>query len=361
MSIMGSRSEQTVLTKSTMNTLAVVSQSGQTLNLFDSTTGIRTGQITDLIAEPHELCFDDRTRLLYISHTYQHGWYTSHGDFVSLISIFDSKTRVVVDTIDISPYLGPHYLQLEKGRNLLYASIEGGISKETPESGGIVGIDLHTRNVTKRIASGHKSHWFVMTPDGSKAYTCNKEAGFISVIDLVKEQLLRTIAIPGGCEQPGISRDGSFAFFPTPAIGQIGYAPCIKVIDTALDEISHSIPLETGAVTIHVDAQDKLLVGLYRIQVDEKTSKPIPSYGGVACFQSIGSSYERAGTVETGLVPLTIMSHPDGNTAYVSNIFSGTLSVVDMRTMSVEKILEVDTDRRADKAIHQGAHGIALI
>ena len=353
--------EQILLIVFSMSTLAVVSQSGQTLNFFDSTSGVRTGQVRNLIAEPHELCFDDRTGLLYISHAYQHGWYASHGAFVSLISIFDSKTRAVVDTIDISPYLGPHYLQIDKGRNLLYATIEGGISMEMPDSGGIVGIDLHTRTVTKRIASGHKSHWFVMMPDGSKAYTCNKEAGFISVIDLVKGQLLRKISMPGGCEQPGISRDGSFAFFPSPTIGQVGYAPCIKVIDTGLDEITHEIPLETGAVTVHVNSQDRLLVGLYRIQVDDKTSKPIPSYGGVACFQSIGSDYDRAGTVETGLIPLTITSHPDGNTAYVSNIFSGTLSVVDMRTMIVEKILEVDTEKREDKAMHQGAHGIALM
>jgi YVTN family beta-propeller protein len=344
-----------------MDTLAVVSQSGQTLNLFDPTSGLRTGQITDLIAEPHELCFDNRTGFLYISHTYQHGWYTSHGAFVSLISVFDSKTRIVVDTIEISPYLGPHYLQIDKERDLLYASVEGGIAGETPEGGGIVGIDLHTRLVTKRIASGHKSHWFVMTPDGSKAYTCNKEAGFVSVIDLITERLLRTIAMPGGCEQPGISRDGSFAFFPSPAIGQVGYNPYIKVIDTRLDIISQSIPLETGAVTVHVDSRDRLLVGLYRIEVDKISSKPIPSYGGVACFQPIGPSYERTGTVETGLVSLTITSHPDGSRAYVSNIFSGTLSIVDMTTMTVMKVLEVDTDRRKDKAMHQGAHGIALM
>lgn len=344
-----------------MNTLAVVSQSGQTLNLFDSTSGLGTGQVTDLIAEPHELCFDDRTGLLYISHTYQHGWYTSHGAYISLISVFDSKTRVVVDTIDISPYLGPHYLQIDKARNLLYVSVEGGIAKETPESGGIVGIDLHTRTVAKRIASGHKSHWFVMTPDGSKAYTCNKEAGSISVIDLVAERLLQTIAIPGGCEQPGISRDGTFAFFPSPAIGQAGHAPCIKVIDTRLDQISQSIPLETGAVTVHVDSQDRLLVGLYRLEIDETTSRPIPSYGGVTCFQPVQSSFERMGTVETGPMPLTIMSQSDGNRAYVSNILSGTLSIIDMSTMSVETTLEVDTERRADKLMHQGAHGIALM
>jgi YVTN family beta-propeller protein len=55
------------------------------------------------------------------------------------------------------------------------------------------------------------------------------------------------------------------------------------------------------------------------------------------------------------------MSHPDGNTTYVSNIFSGTLSIVDTSTMKVETVLEVDTERRMDKAMHQGAHGIALI
>lgn len=344
-----------------MTTLAVISQSGQTLNFFDPTTGHRTGQVADLIAEPHELCLDDRTGLLYISHTYQNGWYAGHGDFVSSISVFDCKFRAVVDVIDISPYLGPHYLLIDKQRNLLYASVEGGIAEDTPDKGGIIGIDLQTQEVVKRIASGHKSHWFVMTPDGSKAYTCNKEAGFISVIDLISERLLQTIAMPGGSEQPGISRDGSLAYFPSPAIGAIGYDPCIKVIDTVSDKISQSFLLETGAVTVHVDSLDRLLVGLYRMEVDKFTSRPIPSYGGVACFNFTGLSYERTGTVETGLIPLTVLSHPNGDTTYASNVLSGTLSIIDVATMSVKSVLEVDTEKRKDKAMHQGAHGIALI
>ncbi|KAM0718976.1 hypothetical protein Q7P37_006048 [Cladosporium fusiforme] len=344
-----------------MATLAVVSQSGQSLNLFDLTSGLKTGQIDDLIAEPHELCLDDRTGLLYISHTYKHGWYTSHGDFVSHISIFDCKTRAVVDTIDISPALGPHCLQIDKQRNLLYASVEGGISNDAPESGGMVGIDLNTKNVTKWIPSGFKSHWFVMTPDGERAYTCNKEAGFISVLDLVDERLVQKIDLPGGCEQPGISQNGSLAFFPSPAIGQTGYSPCIKVIDTKSNKISHSIPLDTGAVSVHVDARDRLLVGLFRLEVDKITAKPVPSYGGFACFQAEGSSYERVGTVETGLIPLTILSDRDRGRAFVSNTLQGTLSVVDLSTMSVQQTLEVDTERRQDKAMHQGAHGLAII
>ena len=344
-----------------MNTLVVVSQSGQTLNFFDLTTGLRSGQAVNMLAEPHELCFDDRNGLLYVSHPYKHGWYSNHGDFVSVISVFDCKTRTVIDSINISPYLGPHYLQIDKERNILYASVEGGVAGETPNEGGLVGVDLDSRTVVKRIASGHKSHWFVMTPDGSKAYTCNKEAGYISVINLVAEKLIKKITLPGGCEQPGISRDGSLAFFPSPAIGQSGHFPCIEVIDTQSDEISSSIPLDTGAITVHVDPFDRLLVGLYRMELNKVTSKPAPSYGGLACFQSNGSSYEHMGTTETGLIPLTVLSHPDGKRAFVSNLFDGTLSVVDPTSMNVTKTLQVDTEKRQDKSIHQGAHGLAII
>lgn len=344
-----------------MNTLVVVSQSGQTLNFFDLSTGLRSGQAVDMLAEPHELCFDDRSGLLYVSHPYKYGWYAAHGDFVSVISVLDCKTRTVIDTIDISPYLGPHFLQIDKQRNLLYASVEGGLSGETPDEGGMVGIDLNSQTVVKRIASGYKSHWFVMTPDGSKAYTCNKEAGYISVIDLVSEKLIRKIALPGGCEQPGISRDGSLAFFPSPAIGQSGHSPCIKVVDTNLNEISSSIPLDTGAVTVHVDSLDRLLVGLYRMKLDKTTSKPVPSYGGLVCFKPTGSRYDHMGTVDTGLIPLTVLSHPDGRRAFVSNLFDGTLSIVDLTAMSIQETLQVDTEKRQDKAIHQGAHGLAIV
>lgn len=98
-----------------------------------------------------------------------------------------------------------------------------------------------------------------------------------------------------------------------------------------------------------------------RIEVDEATLKPLPSYGGIAFFQVEGSSYQSLGTVETGLVPIAILSQPDGRRAFVSNILDGTASVIDMTTLSVEKTLEVDAQKRQDKVMHQGAHGLALI
>lgn len=200
-----------------------------------------------------------------------------------------------------------------------------------------------------------------MTPDGTRAYTCNKEAEYISVIDLTAERLIRKLTFPGGSEQPGISLDGSLAFFPFPAIGRKDHDPCINVLDTASNEFLHSIPLELGAVTVHGDCMDRIIAGLYRIEVDEATRKPTPSYGGVACFKASRLTYEHLGTVELGLVPLTILAHPDGSRAFISNIFDGTVSVLELASMKVLNTIEVDLEKRSDKAMHQGAHGLALI
>ena len=52
------------------NTLAVVSQNGESLGFFDLSTGERIKQLSNFTKEPHELQLDPRTNLLYLTHTY---------------------------------------------------------------------------------------------------------------------------------------------------------------------------------------------------------------------------------------------------------------------------------------------------
>ncbi|KAF2234291.1 surface layer protein [Viridothelium virens] len=350
-------------------TLAVVSQSGESLSFFDVLSGTRTGHLTGLISEPHELCFDARTNLLYVSHAYEHGWYRQHGSDCHEVSVVDCNQKQVVEVIDISPAKGPHYLVLDQKREILYVSVEGGLS-DTNESGGIIGICLKTRKVIKSIGSGWATHWFVMTPDGTKAYTCNKEADFVSVIDLLEEKMVAKISLPGGCEQPAISKSGKLAYFPTPTVpfgdSKQPNEPSIQIIDTVSDKVVKSIALDALALTIHVDSQDRLLVGQYRISKstssDSQTfGKVAPLNGTLAVFTSKDEGYQQIASLEVGKVPLTILSSPDGKRAFVSNISSGTVTVVNLISMTVERNLEIDTVPRRDKKLHQGAHGLALI
>jgi DNA-binding beta-propeller fold protein YncE len=343
------------------NTLAVVSQSGETLNFYDLTTGTKTGQIEKLRAEPHELCYDSRTNLLYVTHAYEWGWYPQHGEFSKVISVVDAQTRTLVEEIPTYPASGAHYAILDEAHDILYASCENGIG-DFHHSGGIIAIDLKTKKVIKAIPSEWKSHWFVMTPDGKRAYTCNKEAGFISVIDLVNEKMIGKIDVPGGCEQPGISRDGKYAYFPTPTVGVAlahnspEYA--IKVIDTSLDQIVKSIPLDTGALTIHVDKQDRLLLGQYCFE--KASSGEVKHQKGKLLVLS-PEDFKEISSYPTDVCPLTLFSSPDGKRAFAANIFSGTVTVVDLDNQKVERTLDVDTVKPHGKGMLQGAHGLALI
>ena len=346
------------------NLLAVVSQSGESLSFFDLSSGKRTGQLSNLTSEPHELLLDRRTNLLYLTHTYEHGMYGNHGKYSHELSVIDcANGRQVVDTIDISPYKGPHGINLDQLHDILYVSVEGGIPGSSP-GGGIVGIDLKTRKVVKAIGSGHYSHWFVMTSDGKKAYTCNKEAKFISIIHLENEKLAGKIDIDNGCEQPGISKDGRWAYFPTPALSMSGHSPTepyIQVIETSTDKIVKYIPMDLRAMVVYVDAKDRLLLGQYNLEFDEKAKKPIPHNGKLLVLAPEDEGFTELGTVDVEEMPLTVFSSPDGSRAFVSNIFSGTVTIVDMNAMKGERTLEVDTVRRQDKTMHQGAHGLALI
>lgn len=349
--------QQQFSTSMAPTTLAVISQSGQALYFHDIQTGQRTGYIKDLAAEPHELCHDTKRNLLYISHTYRHGHYWSHGDNSHEISIVDVATRKVIGQMDTRPARAPHGLVLDEPRDVLYASVE-----ELPgeEGGGVIGIDLSTRRIIKTVGSKSKTHWFLMTPDGKKAYTCNKTASFISVLDLENQVMAGTIPVDG-CEEPCISPDGRYVYFPTPGM-KWGLNPpqsAIQVIDTATDTIIRSIEVDAGLLSLHATSLGAILASHYHFSPASTPSKPEYQAATVTVFSP--HDYTKIGEVEIGMLPLTIRSSSDGKTAFVANIMPGTVSVIDLTSMTVVRTIDIDLKPRSDKQGHQGAHGMALV
>lgn len=337
-------------------TLAVVSQSGETLSFFDFHSGERTGRIESMIAEPHELCLDKKRNVVYCTHAYRHGHFWAHGDNGREISITDLNTRKATGVIDIGPYAGPHGIRLHEETDTLYLSVEHGFGDDGP--GGVVAVDLKTRQLVGGAPSGHKSHWAVITPDASKAYTCNKTAPCVSVIDLKSWKLIKQIPVAGS-EELDISPDGRFVYVPTPSASfdKDPVEPCIKVIDTKTDEIVESVPLELGPSTVHVTTKGTILVGQYRMQ-SGSTTNMLPKPGKVGAFDP--ETFELLGEVDVGLYALTIRSTADGSVAFVANILGGTVTVIDLDRFEVLRTLEVDTVRGANKKALQGAHGMAV-
>ncbi|MGW1194691.1 YncE family protein [Streptomyces sp. NPDC002536] len=331
--------------------LAVASQTGPTVTFFDAATH----QLLDVVevpAEPHELCFDPDQRVLYCASTYVSGYYGAHKGRARQVSVIDVATRTVVDTLDTAPDHAPHGLALDRARCRLYVSVEA--TADAP--GGVLVFDTRTRKRIGRIpVMADGPHWFAVTPDGRRGYATNKEAPFVSVVDLERDAFTGRIPVAGS-EGLDVSRDGAHAYIAVPK-GGFGSPPAvqpgIRVVDTATAEVVRTLPTEGIVFPVHTTATGALLAGELRMA---------PGEGGVLGAQTDGvltyfapGTLEPAGQVPVGRFPLTITSSPDGTRAYVSAVLSSTVTVVDLVDLCVLATLDVDRKGEA------GAHGLAYI
>ncbi|MFI9511196.1 YncE family protein [Nocardia sp. NPDC052566] len=343
--------------------LAVLSQSGHTLSFFDLATRERIARI-DVLPEGHELCFDPTTRLLYASHTYRSGHWLAHGEPGHEISVIDVDARTVIDVIDLSPEQAPHALQIDHAAGLLYVSVEQGPAGP----GGLVAVDLSTYEVLHRI-SAHAAipHWAVVTRDGTKGYTTNKRAPFVSVLDLraapsSRADRIRRIPIAGS-EGLDLSPDGTRLFVATPIITvppDPDAAYRIQVIDTRTDTAVCIIALPEMPSPIHVTNRNHLLVGMWRI--DHGGNGRRFREGLLAAYDA--TTFEALAQIDIGIGPINICSTPDGANAFVSELQSGTVTIVDLDTYTVTAALAVDRGANLprDRSIpNQGAHGMAYL
>ncbi|MFG2620861.1 hypothetical protein ACGFXC_24925 [Streptomyces sp. NPDC048507] len=157
-----------------------------------------TDGTTEVLAEPHELCFDPTERLLWCTTAYRSGYHHANGGLRTELTVID-------------PEHGPHGLALDAARGRLYVSVEG--SADRP--GGVVVIDTRTRRPLGRIDTDAPGpHRFAIGAAGRTGYASNKEAPFVS-------------------EGLAVSPDGSRACVAAPRFSAHGErpAPGIRVVD----------------------------------------------------------------------------------------------------------------------------------
>jgi DNA-binding beta-propeller fold protein YncE len=335
--------------------LAVVSQSGPTVTFFNAATDQALGAI-ELLAEPHELCFDPSQRLLWCTNSYYSGYYHANAGRRTQVTIIDPESRRVVDVIDLTPEHGPHGLALDAARNRLYVSVEGSDDRR----GGVVVIDTLARKPLGRIDTGaFGPHWFVIDPVHQRGYAANKEAPFVSVVDLDAETMTATVAVPGS-EGLAISDDGAELYVAgpyavmTPASTVPGEPSGIRVIDTQAGAVVDVLVTENTVIPVHLTATGTLLAGESQMVVDGSAGLGTQGPGKLTAF-STATRKAVAGVALTGHLPLTITASPDGRLGYVASVASSTVDIVDLHTWKGIASLKID------KAGEPGAHGMAYI
>ncbi|MEV7770685.1 YncE family protein [Kitasatospora sp. NPDC086791] len=335
--------------------LAVVSQSGPTVSFFDAATD-RLLDTLEVLAEPHELCFDPTQRLLWCTTAYHSGYYHAHGGRRTELTVIDADTRRIVEVIDLAPEHGPHGLALDAARHRLYVSVEGGPDRP----GGVVVIDTRTRRPIGRIDTDAPGpHWFAVSTDGRTGYATNKEAPFVSVVDLDRGVLTAKVEVPGS-EGLAVSADGTHAYVAGPYLGFAGKpdakpdaTPGIRVIDAGSAAVVATLPTGSPALPVHLTSTGRLLAGEVRSTPDPASGLGRQLPGRLTVFSA--DDHRHLGSVEVGLFPLTITSSPDGRFAYVSSVVSSTVDVIALDALTPVSRLTVP------KRAEPGAHGLAYL
>lgn len=343
--------------------LAVVSQSGPTVTLFDAVDHSVRGVLT-VAAEPHELCFDPEHRLLYCTSTYHGGYYDANDGRNHLLTVIDPDAGEIVEVLDLSPEHGPHGLALDPARPLLYISVEAGPAGP----GGVVVLDTTTRRVLRRIDTlAPGPHWFAIDPDGARGYAANKEAPFLTVVELTTGAVVDKIPVPGS-EGIAVSPDGSTVAVAAPKnnMGRLAAEPGIRLVDTRTGELRRTLPTEHAVVPVHWTSTGLLLTGevpaaarpIDMAAGDYFRAADMPAGRLTVWAGPSAAEVEPAGEVEVGSSPLTITSSPDGGRAYVAAVFGSTVTAVDLTDPARPAVLDTIAVPHPDAP---GAHGLAYV
>ncbi|MCE3550994.1 hypothetical protein LWC33_05935 [Pseudonocardia sp. RS11V-5] len=345
--------------------LLVASQFGQKLDFFDATTLEKLDTVPDLIAQPHEMAWDEGRRLAYLAHTYRAGAYGEGKPKAHEISVIDADARKVVDVIDVSPYEAPHDVEYDPAADLIYTGVEAGDGRN-----GIVVIDAATRQVVGNVPlEAPNAHWMCLTPGGAKAYVAHKEAPVLSVVDLRARRQIGTIPAPAGAEEIDCSPDGRYVFAATPmmslvinvAQGQLNKAvpppgtpaPGLVKIDVASDEVVGRLEFDEYLSALRVAPDGRVLVTEFRFP-EPGAAPGGPVRGRVHVVEP--ERLEVLASVEVDELPFTTRFSADGRTAFTANLKTGSVSVIDLDTYEVTATL----DNNIGPAFG-GSHGMCLV
>lgn len=267
---------------------------------------------------PHELAISPDHKTAYIP-IYGDGVYGRNPHPGHVIAVVDLASKKMTGTIDVSPYIAPHGLQVD-AKGTLYATCD--LSRK------FLVIDPKTRTITAAIDTEGTGHWIAVLPDGSKAYVANKnDRLFVSVIDIKARKMIGKIDMPNGTQGITVSPDGK-------RVLAVDYKdPKFMVIDTATDKIVDTVAVEQNRT------------GPFRVKYSPDGSKLVTcdSQAGLANIISTSDLHGKQTVLTVGKTPFGIAFSADSKTALVSNHGDGTISVIDVPGAKLVKTFKAGT------------------
>lgn len=181
----------------------------------------------------------------------------------------------------------------------------------------LVPAHLFAQSVVATIPVGKSPRPIAVSPDGKRAYVGNAASGTVSVVDLAERKVIETITVGRGVRGLAVLPNGSRIFAANSGTNDISVidARGLKVIAT-IQGIMRPLGLVVDHEGKHPWASEPRLYAVHS--------------GGRSVSLIDTRSLEVRDTVPVGVNPFTSALSPDHKTLYVSNTFTGDVSVIDV-------------------------------
>jgi YVTN family beta-propeller protein len=194
----------------------------------------------------HEIIASPDARFAYVP-IYSNVGVGHPGTDGATIQVIDLSAGRAIRIIDLGKPVRPHCIKFGPD-GLLYVSAE--------LDRAIYVLDPAQDKVIAKIPTGaDQSHMFVISPDGTRAYTANVRPGSVSVLDLKNRSLIKVIPVSEEVQRISISPDGRYVYTHDQN------KPRIAVIDTAKNEIEKWLDVPATVYSSAITADGKLLIG----------------------------------------------------------------------------------------------------
>jgi YVTN family beta-propeller protein len=279
--------------------LLIVNKHGDTMSFVNPTTfevlaEVPTGH------DPHELVVTPDQRFAYISN------YAPPGNTVSVIDLVNQKHVLQIPT---EPYTRIHSAAMTHDGRFAYFT--------AGQSGYVVEIDTATNAVTRGIPThGKISHMVILGSGDDRLYTANIESQSVSVIDRASGELIAQVPCEAGCE--------GMAFTPDAGELWVGNqnAGTITIIDPATNAVKETVPCPGMPLRIRFTPDGQRALISNWIAEGELVVMDAPARKEIT-------------RIRVGNQPIGVELSPDASTAFVTNMTSNEIHVIDMAALKV--------------------------
>ena len=177
-------------------------------------------------------------------------------------------------------------------------------------------VHLPAQTVVVTIPVGRSPRPIALSPDGKRAYVGNAASGTVSIVDLSERKVIETVTVGRGVRGIAVTPDGSRIFAANSGTNDV------SVIDARNHKVIANIPGLLRPLGVLVEPQGK----------HEWADSPrlyVAQSGGRSVSSVDSRSLEVRDTIPVGVNPFTVALSPDLKTLYVTNTFSGNVSIVD--------------------------------